>query len=217
MWSCDFLSTSVYSLAVHCKEVFFSPCLDTCLFIYISISVVQLPSCVWVFAIHGMQYSRLPCPSLSLRVCWDLCPLSQWCHPAILYFHSLLLLPSIFPSIRVFSNESVLRIRGPKYWSFSFSISPSNEYSGWFPLRLTGLILLSKGLSRVFSSTTIGKQLILQCSAFFMVQLSHDYWKNHSFDYTEFVLYNTWICFIWWIIILRNNYLFSCSNCPKMG
>ena len=128
-----------------------------------------------------------------------------------------LLLPSIFSSIRVFSNESVLRIRGPKYWSFSFSISPSNEYSGWFPLRLTGLILLSKGLSRVFSSTTIGKQLILQCSAFFMVQLSHDYWKNYSFDYTEFVLYNTWICFIWWIIILRNNYLFSCSNCPKMG
>ena len=70
----------------------------------------------------------------------------------------LLLLPSIFPSIRVSSNESVLGIRWPKYWSFSFSIIPSNEYSGLISLRLTGLISLqSKGLSGVFSSTTILK------------------------------------------------------------
>ena len=70
--------------------------------------------------------------------------------------HPLLLLPSIFPSIRVSSNESILPIRWPKYWSFSFRISPSNEYSGWFPLGLTGLISLKyKGLSRVYSSTTI--------------------------------------------------------------
>jgi len=70
--------------------------------------------------------------------------------------HPLLLLPSIFPSIRVSSNESILPISWPKYWSFSFSISPSNEYSGWFPLGLTGLISLKyKGLSRVYSSTTI--------------------------------------------------------------
>ena len=62
----------------------------------------------------------------------------------------LLLLPSIFPSNRVFSSESVLRIRWPKYWSFSFSISPSNEYSGWISLQ-------SKGLSRVFSNTTVQK------------------------------------------------------------
>ena len=66
--------------------------------------------------------------------------------------HPLLLLPSIFPSIRVFSNESVLHIRGPKYWSLSFSIIPSKEYSGLFPLGLTSWISLqSKGLSRVFS------------------------------------------------------------------
>ena len=79
--------------------------------------------------------------------------------------HPLLLLPSIFPSIRVFSNESALRIRWPKYWRFSFSISPSNEYSGFFfeysgfiSLGLTGLISLqSKGLSRVFSNTTVQK------------------------------------------------------------
>ena len=86
----------------------------------------------------------------------------------------LLLPPSIFPSIRVLSNESVLRIRWPKYWSFSFSISPSNGYSG-FPLGWTGLISLrSKGLSRVFSNTTVQKP-ILRHSASFMVQLSHPY------------------------------------------
>ena len=70
--------------------------------------------------------------------------------------HSLLLLSSIFPSVRVFSSESALCIRCPKYWSFSFTNSPSNEYSGLISLGLTGLIsLLSKGLSRVFSSTTV--------------------------------------------------------------
>ena len=69
--------------------------------------------------------------------------------------HSLLLLASVFLSIRVFSNESALCIRWPKYWNFS--ISPSNEIQGWFHLELTGLILLSKGISRVLSSTTIQK------------------------------------------------------------
>ena len=70
----------------------------------------------------------------------------------------LLLLPSIFPSIMVFSNELALCIRWPKYWSFNFSISPSNEYSDWFPLEWTGWISLqSKGLSRVFSNTTVSK------------------------------------------------------------
>ena len=94
---------------------------------------------------------------------------------------SLLLLPSIFPSIRVFSNESVLRMRWPKYWSFSFSISPSNEHPDWSPLGLTGWISLqSKGLSRDFSNSTVQKHYVLsimsiQCSAFFTVQLSHPY------------------------------------------
>ena len=72
--------------------------------------------------------------------------------------HLLLLLPLVFPSIRVFSNESALRIRWPKYWSFSFSISPSSEYSGLISFRIDWLDLLAvQGLSRVFSSTTIGK------------------------------------------------------------
>ena len=81
--------------------------------------------------------------------------------------HPLLLLPSIFPSIRVFSNESVLCIRWPKYWSFSFSLSPSNEYSGLISFRMDWLISLqSKGLSRVLSSTTA------QMHQFFGAQLS---------------------------------------------
>ena len=81
--------------------------------------------------------------------------------------HLFLLLPSIFPSIRVFSNESVLCIRWPKDWSFSFSTSPSNAYSGLIPLGLTGLMSLqSKGFSRVFCNTTVQKH------QFFGTQLS---------------------------------------------
>ena len=88
--------------------------------------------------------------------------------------HPLLLMPSIFPSIRVFSNESDFRIRWPKYWSFSFSSSPSNEYSGLISFRVDCLISLpSKGLSRVFSNTTVlkhqffGAQLYIRCSECF--------------------------------------------------
>ena len=85
----------------------------------------------------------------------------HWVNDAIHHLilcRPFLLLPSIFPSIRVFSDESVLRIRWPKYWSFSFSISPSNEYQDSFPLGLTGWISLqSKELSRVFSNTTVKK------------------------------------------------------------
>ena len=99
--------------------------------------------------------------------------------------HPLLLLPSIFPSIRVFSNESVLRIRWPKYWGFSFSISPSNEYSGLISFRMDWLYLLAvQGTLKSLLQHHSSKASILWCSAFFIVQLSHphDYWKNHSFD-----------------------------------
>ena len=100
------------------------------------------------------------------------CPLSWWWHPTIC--RPLLLLPSIFPSISVFSNESALCNRWPKYWSFSFSnYSPSNEYSGLISFRIGWFISSqSKGLSRVFSNS---KASVLQCSAFLMVQLSHPY------------------------------------------
>ena len=78
---------------------------------------------------HGLQHTRPPCPSAALGVYSNPCPLSQWCHPNISSCRPLLP-PSIFPSIRVFSNESALSIRWPKCWSVNFSISPSNEYSG---------------------------------------------------------------------------------------
>ena len=89
--------------------------------------------------------------------------------------HSLLLLPSIFPSIRVFSNESVLCIRWPKYWSFSFSISPSNEYSGLISLRIDWLDLLAVQGTLKSLQHHISKASVLWCSAFFIVQLSHTY------------------------------------------
>ena len=97
---------------------------------------------------------------------------------------SLLLLPSIFPSIRVFSNELLLRIRWPKYWSFSFSISPSKEYSGLISFRMDWLDLLAaQGTLKSLLQHHSSKASILLCSAFFIVQLSHhDYWKNHSLD-----------------------------------
>ena len=97
----------------------------------------------------------------------------------------LLLPPSIFPSIRVFSNESVLRIRWPKDWSFSFSISPSNEYSGLISCRMDWLHLLAdQGVLKSLLQHHNSKALIFPPSAFLMVQLTskHDFWKNHSFD-----------------------------------
>ena len=90
--------------------------------------------------------------------------------------HSLLLLPSIIPRIRVFSNESVFRIRWPKYWSFSFSISPSNEYSGLISLRIDWLDLHAvQGTLKSLLQHHSSKASILQCSAFFIVQQSHSY------------------------------------------
>jgi len=97
-----------------------------------------------------------------------------------------LLLPSIFPSIRVFSSESVLLIRWPKYWSFSFSISPSNEYSGLISFRMDWFDLLAfQGTLTSLLQHHGSKASILQRSAFFIVQLSHPYMttgRNHSFD-----------------------------------
>ena len=118
-------------------------------------SVTQ--SCLTLHS-HGLQHTRLPCPSPTPRVYSNSCPLSRWCHPtfssSVVPFSRL----QSFPASRSISNESALRIRWPKYWSFSFNISPSTEYSGLFPLGLTGLISLQfKGLSRVFSSTTVWK------------------------------------------------------------
>ena len=102
--------------------------------------------------------------------------------------HYSLLPPSIFPSIRVFSNESILRIRWPKYWSFSFSINLSNEYSGFISFKVTGLISLqSKELSRVFSNTRIQSINSSALSLLYGPTLTsiHHYWKSHSFNYRD--------------------------------
>ena len=139
---------------------------------------------------HGLQHTRFPCPSPSPRASSNLCPLSRWCFLAISSSSPLFLLPSVFPSIRVFSNESILRIRWPKDWSFSFSISPSNEYSGlisfrdWLESR-SFISLESKLLSRVFSSTTTWKYQFFGLLNGLTLTSIHDYWKNHSFDYMD--------------------------------
>ena len=137
---------------------------------------------------HGLQHCRSPCPSPypSLPKFMFIALIMLSSH--LILWRPLLLLPSIFPSIRDFSNESSVHIRWPKYWSFIFSISPSSEYSELIsPLILTGLILLSKGLSGVFSGT------IVQRHQFFGIlpssrssSLNHTWWLGrHSLDYMD--------------------------------
>ena len=123
-------------------------------------SVFQSLSCVWLFVTPwtaARRFSLSITNSQSLLKLMSIESVMQSNH--LILCRRLFLLTSIFPSIRVFSNESVLRIRSPKYWSFHFSINPSNEYSGgWFPLGWADWISLqSKGLSRVFSNDTVQK------------------------------------------------------------
>ena len=141
---------------------------------------------------HGLQHARLPCPSTTPGVCSDSCPLSWWCHPTISSsVFSLILLPSIFPSIRGFSKESVLCIKWPKYWSFSSSINPSNEYSGLISFRIDWFDLFAvQGTLKSLLQHHSSKAAIVWPSASFVVQISFSYmtiWKKkHSFDYMEF-------------------------------
>ena len=117
----------------------------------------------------GLQHARLPCPSPSPRVYTNSCPLSRWCHPTIS--------SSVVPfssSIRVFSNESALHIRWPKYWSFSFNISLSNEHPGLISFRMDWLDLLAvQGTLKSLLQYHSSKASVLWYSAFFRVQLSH--------------------------------------------
>ena len=153
------------------------------------LSVVQSLTRVRLFATPWTAACQA---SLSFAISWSLLKFmsieSVMPSNHLIFCHPLLLLPSIFPNIRVFSNESPLRIRWPKYWSFSFSTSPSSEYSGLISYRMDWLDLLAvQGTLKNLLQHHSSKALILQCSAFFMVQLSTslcDYWKNHSFDYT---------------------------------
>ena len=141
------------------------------------LSSVQSLSCVQLFAIPWTTVCQA---SLSITNCQSLPkPTSielvmpsnhlSLCHP-------LLLLPSVFPSIRVFSNESALHIRWPKHWSFSFNISPSNEHSGLISFRMDWLDLFAvQGTLKTLLQHHNSKASILQCSAFFILQLSHPY------------------------------------------
>ena len=135
---------------------------------------------------HGLQHARPPCPSPTLRACSNSRPSSNH----LILCHPFFLLPSFFAGIRVFSNESVLHIRWPKYWSFSFSISPSNEYSGlisfrmdWFgPLAVQGTLKSSptpqfKSINSLTLSFLYGPTLTS----------IRDYWKNHSLTRQTFV------------------------------
>ena len=125
---------------------------------------------------HGLQHARPPCPSPTLGAYPNSCPLSRWCHPTISSCHPLLLLPSIFPSIRVFSNESALCIKWPKYWRFSFSICASNEHSGLISFRMDWWDLLAvQGTLKSLLQHCSSKAPILWRSAFLKVQLSDPY------------------------------------------
>ena len=134
--------------------------------------VVQPLSCVWLFATPWMAAHQTPLSSaVSQSLLRFMSIESVMLSNHLILCHPLLFLPSIFPSIRVFSSESALRIRWPKYWSFNFNISPSNEYSGLISFRIYWFDLLAvQGTPRIFSSTTVWKH------CFFVTQSS--LWPN---------------------------------------
>ena len=133
-----------------------------------------------------LQHARLSCPSLSPWDCSDSGPLSQWCHPTSPLLPTLLLL-SVFPSSNVFSNELVLCIRWPKYWSLS--ISPSNEYSEFISFTIDSFDLHAVQGTLKESSPALQFKSIssLALSLLYGSTLTtiHYYWKNHSFDYMD--------------------------------
>ena len=134
---------------------------------------------------HGLKHARLLCPSLSPGVCSNSCPLSQWCYltissPSSLFPFSF----SVFPSIGVLSNEVALLIKWPKYWSFSFHISLSNEYSALISSRVNWFDLLAfQGTikSRLQHHRSKAQFFNAQPSLWFLTSV-YDYWKNHNFD-----------------------------------
>ena len=127
---------------------------------------------------HEAQHARPPCPSPAPRADLEFIMSIELVMPSthLIFCHPLLLPPSIFPNIRVFSNGSALHIRRPKYWSSSFNISPPNEHPGLISFRMDCLDLLAgQGTLKSLLQHHSSKASILQCSAFFIVQLSHPY------------------------------------------
>ena len=139
----------------------------------------------------GLQHVRLLCPLWCPAVCSSSCPLNQWCY--LILFHPLLLLPSIFPSVKIFSMSWLLASGGQSTGA-SASVLPVN-IQDWFPLGWTGLTSLqtglislqSKGISSVFSSTTVQKHIFFCSQKNYGPTLTsvHNYWKHHSFDYRD--------------------------------
>ena len=143
----------------------------------LQVTSVQLLSRVWLLA---SPWSAAHQASLSITNSWSLLKLmsieSVMPSSHLIFCRPLLLLPSVFPSIRVFSNESVLRMRWRKYWSFSFNISPSNEHPGLISFRMDWLDLLAvQGTLKSLLQQHSSKASVLQCLPFFTVQLSHPY------------------------------------------
>ena len=140
---------------------------------------------------HRLQDTRLPCPSLSPGVCSDSCPLTRWGYQTISLPASSSPLSSLFPGIRIFSSMSALLTRWPKYWNFSFNISPSNEYSGLVSFRMDWFDLLAvQGSLKSLLQYHNSKARIIWHSAFFIVQHSHPYMttgKNIAFIIWTFV------------------------------
>ena len=149
------------------------------------------------FQSHGLQHARLPCPSLSLRLCTTHV-YSESVMPSnhLIFCNPLCLPSSILPSIRVFSNESALCIRWPKYWSFSFSICLSNEYSGLISFRIGWFDLFAVQGSLKSLLQNNSKASILQRSAFFIVQLSHPHitiGKTIALTIQTFISKGSWL------------------------
>ena len=136
---------------------------------------------------HGLQHTKLPCPLLLPGICSNSCPLSWWCHQPSHPLLPHLLLPSVFPRIRIFSSELALCIRCPQYWSFS--ILSSNEYSGLIYIRIAGWSPCCPRDSQESSPAPQWESInSLVLSFLYGPTLTsiHDYWKNHSFDYMHF-------------------------------
>ena len=152
------------------------------------LSSVQFTQLCLTLRPQGLHHTRLPCLSPTPGVHPNPCPSSRCWHPtSVILCHSLFLLPSIFPSIRILSNESAFCIRWPKYWSFSFNISPSNEHPGLISFRMDWFDLLAvQGTHSQESSQTPQLKSINSSALRFLYSPTltsiHDHWKNHSHD-----------------------------------
>ena len=165
---CTLMPLQIMPVALNCLKKIVT-LLDT----YYNVHSVQFSSvtqsCLTLWP-HELQHARPPCPSPTPRVHPNSCPSSQLCHPAISSSVVPFSCPPIPPSIRVFSNESTLHMRWPKYWSFSFSISPSNEHPRLISFRMNWLDLLAvQGTLKSLLQHHTSKASIIRCSVFFTV------------------------------------------------